>query len=550
MDTTKIKPLLRVIYPETKYGWIVLAYAVFVGLLSLSTAWALQIFVNTVSWGSLIQPIFVLVFILFSVLLFSNIIDALQFYVVELLLRRQFLRITREFATTLPSLNSDEKNYLPEITNRYFEIVSLQKTLSVFLIDITALAIQLLFGMIIIATYHPFFLLFDILLILLVYFTLKHFFSLSLSQSIEKSKVKYRIASWLEDIARLPHLFRSKSGLHFSNTMANNLLEEYLDKRESYFRSIFTQHITFLLIYSVMSASLLGIGGSLVVSGQLTLGQLVAGELILTMILVGLSKIGRKLDTIYALLTSCDKILHVLQLPKIQSGDFDSTPLQAPATIELRNVSYKSKRVQFSIGPINLTVHPGERILITGASESGKSTLINMINGDLLPDTGYIELDGTDTRDYKLSDLRQNILLLRGLDFFFGTVINQINLYAPETPQQYIREVLESLGILDSISARKDGLKTKVQPTGYPLSRGERVRLILARGIVSKPRLLIIDELLDALDPKNEEKCIKTLVNKQFPWTLLVNSVSDKNKHLFERTLYFEKGLLVDEFRS
>jgi putative ABC transport system ATP-binding protein len=278
--------LWALLRPERGDIGIIVIFAVVTGLLALATPLAVETLVNTVAFGRMLQPVVILALMLFACLSFSAALRGLQTYVVEIIQRRLFARIAADLAYRLPraEVESLDGRNGRELVNRFFDVVTVQKVAAQLLLDGVTLVIFALIGMAVLAFYHPWLLGFDVILLTLIAFVILVLGRGAVSTSLKESKMKYQMAAWLEDLVGCPTAFRHSGAAEFALDRADRLTYEYLIARKEHFRVLMRQIVFALGLHAVASTVLLGLGGWLVISGQLTLGQLVAAELIVTVI--------------------------------------------------------------------------------------------------------------------------------------------------------------------------------------------------------------------------------------------------------------------------
>ena len=310
----RLRVLLR---PEWSDIWIVLLFAMFVGLLTLATPIAVESLVSTVAFGRLIQPLVVLSVLLFGFLLFAAAMRALQTYVVEIIQRRLFVRVAADIAYRLSRVRQRawDRAHPPELVNRFFDVISVQKISSSLLLDGVALLLQVLTGMVVVAFYHPLLLAFDLVLLVALVFVVFVLGKGAVKASIKTSKTKYHLAGWLQELARCSMTFKLDGGAEYAAECADRMSVDYLKARRARFKILMRQVFALLFMQALASTGLLALGGWLVIERQLTLGQLVAAELIVTVIVSSLAKLGKHLESFYDLLASVDKLGVLFDLP-------------------------------------------------------------------------------------------------------------------------------------------------------------------------------------------------------------------------------------------
>ena len=524
VQAANMLPLARLwalLRPERSDIFILLVFSLVVGLLTLAVPIASQSLIDTVAFGRFLQPVVVLSLLLLVFLSFSAAIQGLESYVVEIIQGRLFARVTADLAYRLPRVRTESQDgqYLPELVNRFFDIVTVQKVTAKLLLDGLTLVLNTMIGMSVLAFYHPWLLGFDVILLAMLAFVIFILGRGAVATSIKESKNKYVTAAWLQDLTRCPVTFKYDGGAEFALERADQIVTEYLSTRKKHFGVLMRQILFALAIQAVASAVLLGIGGWLVMTGQLTLGQLVAAELIVTVIVGSFAKLGGYMESFYDLLASVDKLGVLLDLPiEEQEGVLHKFPAR-PSSLSVRNVDYSFSSGACVLEPVLLEVGSGERVALTGP---GKSVLLDLIFGLRSPTHGHLSLDGIDPRDLRPDFLRHRVVLVRGIEVFHGSVAENVHLARPDITFNKIRDALEQVGLLDSVLTLSEGIETDLTSAGAPLTENQLRRLMLARAIVGKPGLLLIDGVLDTLPDEEAEELMGTLCDPRQPWTLLI----------------------------
>ncbi len=538
--------LRHLIWLERQDLWTVVAFAMGAGLMALATPIAVQSLVNTIAFGALLQPLVVLVLILFASLAFNNLLIAFQFYVVEMMQRRIFVRLLGNIADRLQRVAREafDGRNAPELVNRFFDVLTVQKTAAVLLLDGLAYGLQAVIGMLLLAFYHPILLAFDLLLILAVLFVFFVLGRRGVGTSIEESKAKYAVAAWLEEIARNPMLFKWAGSPGFVAAMSDQLARDYLAARADHFGVVMRQHIGVLFLHTLANTTLLGLGGWMVIERQLTLGQLIAAELVVNAMIGGLSRLGKSLESYYDLAAAMDKLGYLLDLPRERTGGEILSHAGGPAALSLHRLSFRYGESREILRGLEAEARPGERIALVGPSGSGRGTLLELLFGLRPPSSGTIQVDGFDIRDLELDSVRQEIALVKGMEILEGTVLDNIRMGRPDIGIGDIRDTLTALRMNDDIMALPDGLNTPLNHLGLPLSPEKARRLLLARAVVGQPRLLLIHEMLDTLDASVREAVIGWVLREDAPWTAIVATQSEAVMACCDRVWRLEAGEL------
>jgi ABC-type bacteriocin/lantibiotic exporter with double-glycine peptidase domain len=435
---------------------------------------------------------------------------------VEFLQRRIFTKAAFEFAYRIPRIRLEamQKNYAPELINRFFDVMTIQKGLPKLLIDLSSASIQILFGLLLISLYHPFFVFFGLILLstlgLIFYLTGPR----GLNSSIQESKYKYKVAQWLEELARAIQSFKLAGSTELPLRKTDYNVNSYLKNRKIHFNVLLTQYSFIVLFKACIIGGLLILGTILVVDRQITLGQLVASEIVIILILGAVEKIIMYMDVVYDLLTAVDKVAHVTDLPIERTGGYDFPKVKDEGfSVRFKDLKYKYKGSnQYALNGINLEISAGEKICLTGSGGAGKTTLVNVLAGLYSDYEGVATINHFSLRDLDLTHLRDYVAKnISQEDLFDGTLIENLTVgKISETVQDAI-EAMRTVGILDTVNAMPDGLNTQILSGGIGLSSSFCNKLILARCLTEKPRLLILNDLFHAITKKEKMELLGVL---------------------------------------
>jgi len=516
---------------------VTIIYSIAVAILSLALPVATQSLVNTVAFGTVLQPVAVLSILVLTAMLAAALLQGLRFWVVEMLQRRIFVSLAAEVADRLLRVRAEffDRKHGPELVNRFLDVVTVQKSVALLLVDGLALAMQALIGMLLLAAYHPYLLAFDLALIVLIVVVVFGLGRGAVRTSIAESRAKYEVLGWLEEMARHRSAFRSTAADAYARNRTRTLVGSYLAERSNHFRILLRQVSGTLLLQACATSALLGVGGWLVIGGQLTLGQLIAAELVVSMIVSSVAKFGKSLESFYDLQAAMDKLGHLTDLPvERSSGETVAAP-GGPASVRLRGVSfgYPGNAAIFATGLTEF--HAGDKIGIHGSSGSGKSALLDLLVALRDPSAGSVELDGVGYRELRLSDLRDQIALVRDRDIFLGSILDNVRVGNVADPST-VRAVIEQAGLIDAVAALPNGLSTQLTTGGAPLSPSQALRLMVARAMLTRPRLLILDGILDRIENLQVQgPLIRTLFAPDAPWTLVVTTAREDIWQLCDR---------------
>lgn len=538
----KQKPVarfLQLLRPEWNDIWIILVFAFFAGVLNLATPIAVESLVNTVAFGTLLQPVVILALLLFAFLAFAAVMQAMQTYVAEIIQRRLFARVAADLAHRLPRVDNSQLNgkYVPELVNRFLDVVTLQKVVAQLLLDGVSIVLAALVGMTVLAFYHPWLLGFDVMLLLLIVGGLFLLGRGAISTGIDESKVKYQVTAWFEDLVRCSTAFKTDGGPEFAMDRANLLTGKYLAYRQRHFGKLFRQIVFVLGLQAVAGTVLLGVGGWLVIQGQLSLGQLVAAELIVSTILSSLAKTGKHIEGFYDIVAAVDKLGALFDLPvERHDGQLFVESEDGGMPISLSAVKAPAASGVLGAG-LTLEADSGERLALLGPAGSGKSFLCSALYGAADPPGGRLSVAGLHPRDVRPDVLRSSVALVTAPEVFQGTVADNVHLRRPQLSTADCRAALEAVGLLDECLKLSDGLDTTISPSGAPLSRGSQQLMMFARAIAGRPKLIIVDGALDGLSDTELDPILDLLLDTDRGWTVVVATGRHDIAARFERTI-------------
>lgn len=548
---TPTKRLFRLFGTEKKDISYILIYALIIGLLSLALPLGLQTIVEFISGGVFFSSVYILIGLVILGVLATGVLQIVQISIVEQLQRRVFVKAALEFAYRIPRIRLEalSKSYAPELVNRFFDIITLQKGLPKLLLDLSSGAIQVLFGLLLLSLYHPFFVFFSLFLVGLI--TLMFYFTgpRGLTSSIHESKYKYKVVQWLEEIARTIKSFKLAGDTDLPVRKTDQVSGNYIQYRKKHFSVLLTQFSFFVFFKVAITGGLLIMGTILVVDRQITLGQFVASEVIIILVLNAVEKIILYIDVVYDLLTAVDKVSNVTDLPLEKSGGLDLPKDHQGKgyAISLHNLRYTYPD-SFTpvLNNINLEIKAGERVCICGPGGSGKSTLADIIGGLLTDCSGGVAINKFSLRDLDITHLRNKVAKnISPDDIFDGTLYENITIGKPTAHIEDVLAITEQVGIAPYLRKLPDGLNTRVISGGKGLSSSTLHRLILTRCLVKKPELLILNDFFSGLSKADKLDLIHCVVTPESSWTLLAISNDPLVMASCDRIIVLDQGNVV-----
>ncbi|MGV3661095.1 MAG: ATP-binding cassette domain-containing protein [Prosthecobacter sp.] len=507
-----------------------LLFSVFSALLYLAVPLAVDAVVSNLAFGGQARPylqaLVIVSIALFGCLGLQAVVTGFQFYVSDIIQRRIFVRAASDLAYRLPRVKAQvlDEVHAPEMVNRFLDVVTAQKSTALLLLDGVNLVFGGLIGMLLLALYHPLLLLFAAVLLLLIVLSLWLLGRGAVASSIDESHMKYNLVNWFEEVAHFPFLFKGPGGGRMAHDRANELATGYVMARGRHFRVLMRQIAALLTLQVLAAAALLVVGGYLVISQQITLGQLVASEIIMSGIVASLSKLGKKLEAWYDAMAAMDKLGHIFDLETEREDGERPAPRTTGAEVTADQVTFAYHRGTPLFHERSFTISAGSRAAIVGPHGAGASSLLDILFGLRQPTSGFVTVDGLDLRSWNLEALRESTQLLRRDEIMDATVVENLRLGRPDIGMDEIRAALAAVGLLDDLLARPEGLNLRLKIGGAPLSGNQRTRLLLARALAQRPRLLLIDELMDNMDPDTLEQLSAAILDKALPWTVVLTT--------------------------
>lgn len=548
---TPTKRLFRLLASEKREIFYILVYALIIGLVSLVLPLGLQTTVELISGGVFFSSVYVLIGLVILGVIVTGGLQIVQISLVEHLQRRVFTKAAFEFAFRIPRIRTEAltNTYAPELINRFFDVITLQKGLPKLLIDLSAGAIQILFGLLLLSLYHPFFVFFSFFLISVLVLIFYVSGSRGLSSAISESKYKYKVVQWLEELARTINSFKLAGNTELPARKTDYAVSNYLKFRKAHFGVLITQFSFFVFFKVAVTAGLLIMGTVLVINREITLGQFVASEVIIILVLNAVEKMIMYMDVVYDLLTAVDKVAHVTDLPLEKSGGFDFTkPVAGQGyKVSINNLRYKFKdNSDLTLKNISLSIQPRERVCIAGPGGSGKTTLTNIVAGLYTDYEGGVSINQFSLRDLDITHLRDKVAKnISKEDIFDGTIYENITVGKNNTTVEDVIDALEKVGLRENINAMPNGIHTHIVSGGKGLPSSMIDRLILGRCLAKKPELLILNDFFTGLSKADKLQLIRCVINPESTWTLLTVSNDPMVMAACDRVIIMEEGRIV-----
>ncbi len=502
-------------------------YAIFSGLVALTLPLGIQAIINLIQGAQISSSWIVLVVLVTIGVAFQGALQIMQIRVMESIQQKIFARSSFEFVYRFPKIKTSElyKYYPPELANRFFDTLTVQKGLSKILIGFPTAFLQIIFGLILLSFYHPFFIIYGFLLIFLIYVLFKFTAQKGLDTSLKESKIKYKVAHWIQEVARSLMSFKLSGNTNLAMHRNNQYTEEYLEARENHFRILIFQYLQMIGFKILVTAGLLIIGGLLVLNQQMNIGQFVASEIIILLVLGSVEKLITGLETFYDVLTSLEKIGQVVDKELEPQKGVNPFETEQDLCVEVESLGYKNFDGTTILDNINLHIKKTDRIQLKGTSSSGKAALLKILSGILTPTSGTLYINHNSMKGIWPNKYRCNIgQVLPDQLPFEGTILENITFGNPDIPRDRLNDILHNIGLLPFVKKQAKGLDTILYSGGHDIPHTVSRRIILARAIINNPKLLLLKDPLEHFEAQETMAIVKYLTDEKQPWAIVVSS--------------------------
>ncbi len=523
----------------------IFTYAIAVSAFSLIIPLTVQELVN--SFAFTVSPVMLatLIGIMAMILLLVGIFRVLQFYATDILERRVFVHTALNLGRKLPQFKKE--SFRSDSISWFLETVFMQRALSNLFVDLINVLVGGLIGMTLLALYHPYFLFFDLVLlgsVLLIVLLGRG----GLHRTIEMSQTKYDTFHWFQEVA--------DNLLHFKATNSSNLILKetdalalaYVKTRRSRFRVLCRQYIGSLILQVLLHTGLLGTAGWLLSNGELTLGQLVAAEVIVTGLLLNMDSVVKRAYVVFYFFTSLAELDHLFSLPQDRTPK--ETMLSIPSSGET-GLHLTCSRLSWSDAAssmsweVNVEALPSEKWAIICPTESMRYRVSLVLAGLDPAPAGIVRYNGVDVRNLTTDELnsQRGIVFSWDLTLFQGTVTDNVTMDRPGIGPKDLLWALKTVQLDTELEEFADGLYTTVEDGGREFTPSQRLRILLARTIITRPRLLILDGALREIQPSIREAILGRLCAPEAPWTLVILTTDPLIETYVQRLVTLREGI-------
>ncbi len=550
--TSAFRRLFSLLKLDRKEIIYIYLFAFVRGAITLSIPLGFQAIVNLLMGGQIATSWYVIIGFLTIGLVLVGVMQVMELVLSEHIKQRLFVRSSMEFAYRLPRIRTNRSTggYLPELVNRFFDTMTVQKGLNKVLVDVPVSALQILMGMILLAFYHPFFIAFGFFLVFLLYAIFRLSGRHGMETSLAESGFKYKTAFWLEELGRSNRTFKMAGHSDLPLGRADELATAYIAARKGHFRVLLGYYWSMVGFKVLVTLALLILGGLLVINEQMNIGQFVAAEIVIILVINSVEKVILGLEAIYDVLTALEKMGEVADLD-LEPNEGLRIPFTidegGPMSIEFRNVEFKSSWSDRPIlQRIDLTIGAGEKVCISGAPGAGKTTLLKLISGLVSPDAGTILVDGHGMKSLSIGTVRAAIGdSFTKEEIFSGTILDNVMLGRSWVSEEDARIAAERTGLMNLLKEIPQGLLTIVDPHGSRLPGTLVRRIILARCFAGRPRLVIFeDDAVSGLE-KDRAEIIDLLLGPDAQHTLIAVSNDPQMRQRCDRVVELGSGYII-----
>ena len=500
---------MTILAPERSFYVLAIVYGIGISLLSLATPVSVQMLINTVANIGLTTPLVVLALTLFVLLILAGGLNALRIYVMDVFGRRFYARMVSEIALrTIYARNPffDDRGK-SALFNRYFDIIIVMKQVPNLLVGGFTIILQTVVGFLLVSSYHPLLLAFNLAVALLIWIVWAIWGKRAIRSAVELSHRKHHSASWLESLGHANGFYKSELHIAAALEHTDEVTGSYMEQHRRHFSHHFSQTLSFLFIYAAASAMLLGLGGWLVIGGELSLGQLVAAELVLSVVFLGVSQMGIYLSYFYDICGAVDELSLFFQVEQ-------DRPQKAHTRIEGdAGITFDKVAVAPTIR-LDFSVPSGARVCVYADSHRAQRVFTNLVRGHETPDSGYIAVGGADLRALKAYEMRREIIVLDRPNAVETSIREYLRLSGVHAESVDVMKILEVVGLAETVTQLPQGLDTNLVGSGWPLSIVETMQLKLAAAIIAQPRVLVLSQAYDGMPEVFLQRAMDTLQSR------------------------------------
>ncbi|WP_069661245.1 peptidase domain-containing ABC transporter [Arcticibacter eurypsychrophilus] len=540
--------LLKYITKEKRDVGTIYIYAILSGLVQLSIPLGIQAIVSYVMGATMVTSLYILIVFVVLGTFLSGLFRLKVMQIIEKIQQKIFVEYSIAFADKIPKINlsSTKKYYLPELVNRFFDTQNLQKGISKLLLDIPTALIQIFFGIVLLSFYHPWFLVFGALVIIIVLVIFRFTMNSGINSSLQESDKKFEVASWLEDIAGAIKTFKINSNAESHLTGTDERVISYLKHRTSHFKVLEFQYKTLISFNVIITMVMLAIGTYLLVTQKLNIGAFIATEIVVLSIMNAVEKLINSLESYYDVVTALVKLHKVTDLPEEQDGEMTLDQPHGGMEVKLDDVSFAFHDNKPILKNISFELKPNTITVISGKFGSGKSTLLNLMAGFYENSSGMLMFDKVPLRNINKGKLRERVgLYTQDMIIIKGTLLENILLGRENVSTDDVMKLSEEIGLENLSSLFSNGFDTQISETDTEVSFSGKKKITLLRALLGNNRLLMLEDPLHGMDEEFQIKMIKYLqIIKEYT-TIIIVSQAEEIISIADQQLSLNNGIII-----
>ena len=518
--------LHRLIMTDKKDATSVYFFAVAGGLISLTLPLGIQTIISYVMAAKLSTSIVILIAIVIAGVFLNGFMQVRQLQVIERIRQKIFTRYSLEFSYKIPQISPQQMDdyYLPEVVNRFFDIPSLAKSMEKIMLDIPASVIQILFGLIILAFYHPVFIVFGAFVLVALIVMIRITSPKGFETNLTSSNYKYETAGWIEEMARGIKTFKYSKGASLHMKKTDELIGKYLESRTAHFKILTIQYWSLIIFKILIVASMLIAGTYLLLNQQINVGQFIAADIIIILIISSVEKLISTMDNVYDSLTSIEKLSKITDSKTEETGNL-AFSYSNGCNVKFNGVGFIYPNGSRALQEISFTAAVNKMVCFKGNSGSGRSTILRLLTGAYTGFTGNILLNDIPIKNYSLKDLRMNTgTLLADQDIFRGSILENLTMGNEKITMAEVTYLADKTGLANFIANEEKGYDTILDPTGKRISKHVKQKIKLIRALLGKPPLLLLEDPFIDLSLTEKENLIKYIKNESNATIILISN--------------------------
>ncbi len=537
--------IFKLVKLERKEISAIYYYAILNGLILLAIPIGIQSLIGFAQTNTASASIILLIVLVVVCVFIAGVLQIKQLQITEKIQQKIFVRYSFDFAKQIPvlKLTAIDNYYLPELVNRFFDIINLQKSLAKLLLDFPLAIIQIIFGLLLLAFYHPVFIAFGLLLILVIWGILYFSGTKGLEKSIEESNYKYKVASWLEEVSRIIRSVKFSKSPDFVLQKTDEHVSSYLKARTGHFQILELQFKALIAFKTLVTMAMLVVGTFLLLNQQLNVGQFIASEIVILTIINSVEKLISNLDSVYDVLTAVEKIEMITDKEIESSGTILLPSTNEGLSITFKETSFTYLHASAAVFKnVSFSVDANEKICIRGNEGSGKSTLLRLLAGSYENFDGAIMINGIPIKNYNLQSLRLKTgVVISQQDIFEGTLMDNICMGLEDVDINEIQLFCSKTGLTEYITTLKNGFDTQLSATGKKLPGHAIKKILLVRALINKPKLLLLEEPWIELEEKYQQQIKQLLLMEMKNTTVFVISNDNEFARSCDKVIEIKK---------